>query len=111
MASETPPCMVSTTIRTTNTPASASIGQLIPPAVTAPRCHVVPPPASRSWACGDGGGAVCGGDVGSGDGGGGDVGSCEVGTSSWGVDAGSGLWTGLPQLQQNLASGSNLLPQ
>jgi hypothetical protein len=79
---------------------------------------VVAPPASASlgWGCGDGGGEYGGGDGGGGDaggwdGGGGEVGSCDVGASSSGVGAGSGLWTGLPQFQQNLASGSNLLPQ
>src|SRR3712207_5680197 len=105
MASETPPCTVSTTIRTRNTPASASIGQLIPPPVTAPRCHAVPPriSASRGRYCGAGGENVGGDAVGGG------VGSWEVGASGSGARA--TLRTGRPQFQQNLASGSSSLPQ
>src|SRR5829696_5255150 len=107
--------MISTTTRMRNTPASASTGQLIPPRATVPRCHaVVAPPASasRAWGCGDCGGGEYGGDDGGDaggedgggwDGGGGDVGSCDVGASASGVGAGSALWTGLPQLEQNLA--------
>jgi len=48
--------------------------------------------------------------------GGGEVGSWEVGSSDTGayasgVGSPAALWTGLPQFEQNLASGSNRCPQ
>jgi hypothetical protein len=71
-----------------STPASASIG------------HLFPLRLSWSWYRGAGRGAGCG-----------DVGIRDVGMSVSGAGMRALLWTGLPQLEQNLAPGSSLFPQ
>src|SRR3712207_260428 len=116
MAPDIPPCTFSTTIRMRNTPDSAIAGQLIPTRVSAARRHIAWPRASAQRGCGCAGG--CGGC--SNDGGGGcdcggcGRGGCAVGSCAVGASVSGGrsfLWTGFPQFEQNLASGSNLFPQ
>jgi len=51
------------------------------------------------------------GEDGGGEDGGCDVGICDVGTSVSVSGSRAVLWTGLPQLEQNLAPGSSLFPQ
>jgi hypothetical protein len=64
------------------------------------------------WPCASDQPGNGGGDDGDGDGeDGGDVGICDVGTSVSVSGSRAVLWTGLPQLEQNLAPGSSLFPQ